>query len=547
MGKVSKIWNFIRKPSVIVISVAVILLYGIYLFSFDRIAGDAASHLLLAVSPILKIGVPYRDFWEIKPPVWPLMLYLWSSVFGFKIVSIRIINLIVAGLVAIMSKLIYKKIFPTPVYEMVFVFTIIVTLSPILYSYIFLPTELLGLLLSLLALVSLVFFKGDFNKFYFSGLLFLAASQTKEPFTLTVIAILPVLLETLLKHGFVRLTKNISQFLLGLISGVIVLYLYLSSFGSVNAYIQVFQYKQRFFRFTYEKLVENFMPGFSAAERTFTEFSYGLLFISVLAIIMFLLANKFRKNLKFNSKLQRLESTPLVVLDKNNLNNYVVLLYAVGSFLGFGLGGSYGQHYLIQVVFPFYILYGLIVSYIFKEVLFLFTKPKRYLIPAIVIFVISIFIIIPKRQYFFSFIPYMIANRNFVMADNVTGFETRMTELTAKDQCVLSVYGWGASENYLYSKRRPCTRFFLANIVKEGWQNNEYAQSILDNPPAAIYYRTNASDMDVGKFESEVINISNIIKNCYVKDTVENVIFIPKMKNNDDLKNCVKASSGVDE
>jgi hypothetical protein len=547
LGKISKIWNFFRNPSVIIFSVVIIFIYGVYLFSYNRIAGDAASHLLLAVSPILKIGVPYKDFWEIKPPVWPFILYLWTSVFGFKILSIRILNLIVAALVVIIGRLIYKKVLITPVFEMVFIFTMVVTFSPILYSYMFLPTELLGLLLSMFALVSLMFFKNDFNKFYWSGFLFLAASQTKEPFTFCVLAVMPVLLETLLKRGFGSFIKNTSQFLLGIISGVLILYLYLSSFGSVNAYMQVFQYKQRFFRFTYEKLVQNFMPGFSAAERTFTEFSYGLLFISILAILMFLLANKFRKNLKFNSKLQRLESAPLIVLDKDSLNKYVVLLYAIGSFLGFGLGGSYGQHYLIQIVFPFYLLLGVILSYIFREVSFLAAKPKIYLIPAIVIFLFSILITLPKRQYFLSFLPYATTNRNFVMNDDIAGFERRMAELTTEDQCVLSVYGWGASENYLYSERRPCTRFFLANIVKEGWQNNEYAQSILNNPPAAIYYRTNASDMDVGKFESEVIDISNIIKNCYVEDTVENVIYIPKIKNDDEgLKRCIKSSSGIE-
>jgi hypothetical protein len=90
--------------------------------------------------------------------------------------------------------------------------------------------------------------------------------------------------------------------------------------------------------------------------------------------------------------------------------------------------------------------------------------------------------------------------------------------------------------------RRPCTRFFLANIVTQDWQKKEYAKDIMENPPAVIYYRTGGADMNIQKFESEVINISKIIKNCYIKDSIEEVIYIPKTKNVEELKNCIRTS-----
>jgi hypothetical protein len=216
------------------------------------------------------------------------------------------------------------------------------------------------------------------------------------------------------------------------------------------------------------------------------------------------------------------------------------LFYALGSFLGFGLGGSFGSHYLIQVVMPFYIITGLLISYLFSNVSFLFKKSRLYFCLALVLVGFSTVIVLPKRPYFSSYLP---RATNFDMTDNILGFERRITELTTKDQCVLSVYGWGVSENYLYSRRRPCTRFFLANIVLLDWQKKEYAKSILENPPAAIAYQTSGSDLDYPKFELEVINLSKIIKNCYVQDTEEKILYIPKTRNSVDLKNCVKANS----
>jgi hypothetical protein len=534
-----KMWYVVRKPFLLVFSLAIIFLFGVYLFSLNRVAGDAASHLLLAVSPILKIGSPYKDFWEIKPPVWPLILYLWSNLFGFGILSIRIINIIVAAIVVFLTWLVYKKVFPTPVFEIIFFFTIIIVLSPILHTFL-LPTEFLGLALSMGALLVLIGSKKDFPKFYFSGILFFIASQTKEPFMFTVLAVLPVFFESLLKKGFRGLVGNITQFLLGIFTCFAGIYIYLAGLGSVGAYIEIFKYKQIFFPFTFERLSSNFLPGFYAAERTFTEFSHGFSLLIILAVFVFYLVNKFKKTLIFKQSGSRLTLKSVIVSDPEKIIKYSVLFYAIGSFLGFGLGGSFSTHYLIQVVIPFYIIYGFLFSYLFNNASYLFKKSKLYFYAVLVLIGFSVVILMPKRPYFSRYLP---KTTNFSMTDNISGLERRITELTTKDQCVLSVYGWGVSENYLYSERRPCTRFFLANIVREDWQKKEYAKDIMENPPTIIAYQTSGADMNIQKFESEVINISKIIKNCYVQDTVENTIFIPKTKNIGGLQNCVKANS----
>jgi len=316
--------------------------------------------------------------------------------------------------------------------------------------------------------------------------------------------------------------------------------MYLETFGSISAYVEVFKYKQFMFPFTFEKMSQNILPGFYAAERTFTEFMRGLSILIGLAAISFYFVNKSKKMIFMQNHGSQLIMRPTTIVNSEKTSKYSALLYAIGSFLGFGLGGSYGSHYLIQTVVPFYIMGGLIVSYLFSNVSYSFIKSKSVFWLLLILFMCSVVVITPKRQYLSSYLPRSV---NFVTTDQTYGFEKRIGELTTKDQCILSVYGWGVSENYLYSMRRPCTRFFLPNIVIQDWQKKEYARDIMENPPALIVYRTIDSDMDINKFESEVIDINMIVKNCYIQDKVEKIIFVPKVDDVLQLKNCVMSSA----
>lgn len=530
-----KIWNSLRKPLIIIVLFLLISFFGIYIFSSPRITGDAASHLLLAVSPILKIGAPYKDFWDIKPPMMPLALFVWSKIFGFGIFSIRIINILLPTVCIFLIHFLYKRIFKTPVFEIIFLSTILILLSPFLHS-IMLPTEILGLTFSLSALIILIVSKNNFIKYFFSGLLFFFASQSKEPFTFTVLATLPIFAYSFLEGGVKKMTKNILIFLFGIAAGFVVIVSYLNLFNSYDSYKEVFVFKSLVYKFTYENLSRNFSPGIVAAEITFTEIPLGMLILAGLSIISLILINKYNK--LFSVSGSQLAIKSLNLLDNKIVTKLAAVFYAVGSFVGFGLGNSFGSHYLIQVVVPFYMISGLFVLYIFNSVKFLSGRSKKRFWISLFIFLFSIIVILPKRQYLKSYIPEKV---NLAMTDEVYDSEKRVTEITTKDQCVLSVYGWGVGENYLYSKRRPCTRYFLPNITIKDWQREEYRKSIQENPPAAIIYQTNDSDMDINKFESEVINISKIVENCYKTDIKVASVFVPK--DAEFLKDCVLLNS----
>lgn len=539
LKKLIKTWNLVKKPLIIILPTLFLFFFGVYLFAQPRLSGDVSSHLLLAISPILKIGSPYIDIWEIKPPTWPLFMYFWSNLFGFSLISIKIINIIVMAASAFIIYLIYKKIFKSPVLEIIFISTIVILFSPLLNSII-MPTEMLGLLFSVAALLILLVAKKDFNRFYFSGLLFFAASQTKEPFTFTALAVIPVFIHSLLVGGFKKFIVNLGQFLLGMITALIVIVLYLSAFGSLHGYLEVYKFKQDFYPLDIERLFRNFTPALQSAERTFVEFFRSILILVVLAITSLISINKFKKFFSYDKKLSKLSFNSIVVSDDKKNIKYIVLFYAIGSFLGFGLGGVFGSHYLIQVVVPLYIIFGIFVSYLFGNTVFLLNKSKKYFWISFFVLLLSFIVILPKRQYLKSYFP---KTYRLYLTDQVFNFEKRITELTSPDQCVLSVYGWGVSENYIYAKRRPCTRFFLANIVLQDWQKKEYRQSVIDNPPAVIAYQTKGSDMDIARFEREVVNVSKIIENCYSQDSKEKVLYLPKFENSKELQECIKNNS----
>lgn len=527
------------KLLVIIIPITLITLYGVYIFNQDRIAGDTASHLLLSISPILNIGVPYKDIWEIKPPAWPLTVYFWSKVFGYGILSIKIFNMVLIALVTIFVYLIYKKVFKTPVLELIFLFTILINLSPLLETLI-LPTEVLGLMFSLLGLFFLLDKKNGLLNFAFSGLAFFLASQTKEPYTFTVLSVIPLFVFLLIKGNYVELVKKASSFLLGIFGGIALILGYLISTDSQSAYLQIFKYKEIFYPFSIDRMFRNFSPAITATNNTFIQLYGGIFLLTTLAFVIFLLANKFKSAVMFNTKNEKLVSKSITIISKDNLPKYIVLFYAIGSFLGFGLGGVFGSHYLIQAVVPFYLLLGLIVNYIFEEFLFLTKKKKFYPILGAIVFFISLFIAFPKRQYIKS---YLVKDFNLVTIDNIYSYEKRISELSSPDQCVLSVYGWGVGENYLYSGRKPCTRFFLPNMVREDWQKKEYSLSVINNPPAIIRYQRAGADMDINGFESGVINLGKIVKNCYLQDKIESTLYVPKIYNKSDLSSCIKANS----
>ena len=75
-------------------------------------------------------------------------------------------------------------------------------------------------------------------------------------------------------------------------------------------------------------------------------------------------------------------------------------------------------------------------------------------------------------------------------------------------RCSINVYGWGSGGFYLYSKSKPCTNYFLPNLVTSDQMAIDYRKDIEQNPPRVIKYGCldylTCSDLDTNEFETNV-------------------------------------------
>src|SRR5258708_252339 len=119
------------------------------------------------------------------------------------------------------------------------------------------------------------------------------------------------------------------------------------------------------------------------------------------------------------------------------------------------------------------------------------------LLPKIIIFIIIVMMMLPKSYYIriyaysnyhgylagkpglrdvFKYLSTNTPNDNNPQVEA----EKLIDQRVPKDRCVLNIYGWHVASFYIYTKRQPCTRFFLPNIVGQDWQREEYRSSVLN-------------------------------------------------------------------
>lgn len=513
-----------------------------------RLEGDAISRVLPASAPLLGLGAPYKDFWEIIPPGFLLFLSLWMKSFGFSMISFKILQVSALLGIGLLSYFIMKRIFSIFYLAIVGSFSLIILFSSLLFT-IFIPSEMVGLLFSLLGLMILIYFRQHSYAVLFGTFCLAFSGQIKDPFGLTILSIIPLLVSRLIIGDY----KSFLRLFLFIVGGIGLAALtvigYLYSVGSYEAYSQVLNYKSTVFDvWKFERLTNGFVYAIQTPQNIFIYYQY-------LIIVPLLLWGVITLISKFTSKKitrERAEKGFVFHLQfkatSRTLDTAIVLCYSLGSFLGFTAGNNFGSHYLIQIVLPIYFVWGILLNSSYENGLLIFRRaPLKFLMAGLMLLV-SIILLAPKPEYFKSYklsrySPVVIANEILQSEKNVdVKIEKYIATKVNEDGCILSVYGWGVGDTYYYSQRKPCTRFFLANIVTQDWQRTEYRESILRNPPHALVYTPLGADMNIIWFEQSVINLSKIKDQCYVPDTHYPHLFFPKYQSNE-LTECVSQNA----
>lgn len=535
-----KIFNFLTVVFGFILSLLNIFHYA----AEPRLGADIVSRVLPAIGYRMDLGVPYKNYWEITPPGHYIILDFWSQFFGFSGLSIKVLHLLVCIMIVLLVFAAYSKLFKGFYLYFACAATYFFLFSIRLANFI-LPSELLGLMVSLIGLNILFYFNNYKKALFYSGLTFFFAGQVKDPFLFSIVAIFPYIISKSLKN-FSKIYSGLFYSFLGVLTSLSVNILYLKMVGSLTDYLSVLKYKADAFEvFDTSWLLEHYLLHINFAKNVFMYFGYSI----VLPVITYLLVKTIIKirhrTLKIKTDKNGEVLSAVLSLKISNFKTLIGGFYAIGLSVGFVIQRSLGSHYYIVFVVPL-ILYLTMFYYAIHNSLGKTSWQKLSRILIFTIFLISIF---PKKAYFTDYNFGAIPNLRFapkimiwVNSHVETAIITKLKTQTKKNECIVDIYGWGVGTTYLYAERKPCSRFFIVNLVVRDWQILEYKKSIANGMPAAIIYNPRAGDLDSNRFENTVINYPKILKNCYNQDKEEQTLYWPRFSG-DKLKNCINDNS----
>jgi hypothetical protein len=510
-----------------------------------KIEGDLASWVLSADSLLHGRGAPYRDYWDTKPPGLILFLSLWILVFGESMRAFILLHILLVSITTLGILRLYYKIFPKVIFAAVSLLTVIIFLSPRITF--FLPIELFGLSFCLIGINILITEKWTIYKRGFWGTFFiLLGGQMKESFAPIALSIIPFLGYVVIVHKN-EFKKTILRVISAVICLISLLFIFLILTNSLKAYIEVFRYLVSISKRSKIAWALEF------PQSTFTYLQFPLIKFLYLFITLYFFIKFKLGELGVSQKIKKGFDAIFITskFNEKNLSIFVAIFYSVGSWIGFILQNRFGSHYDSQMVFPVMIFQALPI-YILYDAIKRFKIVGRFKLFKNSIFVLAVLLItvmiFPKKAYFVEY-PYKEFNIIKLFANQKLNLslEERIKKKINPSECILHIYGWGVGATYLYSERKPCTRFFLVNLTPET-HFNEYKTTLIKNPPEAIIYTQGGADMEstifgsIEAFENNIFHFRKVLDKCYRKDEKEENLYLPKL-NGEALQVCLEKNS----
>lgn len=528
--------------------------------AMNLLGSDGAADVISAISYHYGLGVPYKDYWDYRPPGFIMLVDFWVRIFGFKIFSFKLMELVFRFGIGLEICFLARKIFSPFQAFVVTCFTNFVFFAPIFGTMML--AEPYGLFFSLLGLLILLYVKNFNRRYFFASFFIFLSGQVKDPFAFSVLVYVPVFLYLLATRSYRSFFRAFILTVGGFLLVLILFWSYLMFLGSWEAYKGVFLFKSSNFSVRIWEDLGQFFRLFRAAfekvKEVFFRFQYvgiPLLFLWFSIFIYFLLHGKlvlFRFEHQKNNTILTFPSLNFT-LTSERLNRLIVVFFSIGVFIGFTLNQGFSPHYLTMVVVPMFFLWSIVISSMENRLRAIFKTLRKNLIflPAVFLF------LFPKDWITNSYgdIPWTSVFReayvNITMPDGDTIVENYINSKTSIDDCMISLYGWKSAEAPLYSMRRPCSRIIQANLVNHPLQVIEYREAIFKNPPAVVVYSLAAADMNVLRFDREVINFTEILKKCYKQDNKYTYngrwpleLYFP-VYSGEVLRNCVKNNATI--
>jgi len=490
---------------------------------------DGSYIVLSTLSHHFGLGLPYKDYWELRPPGFLLLIELWVKIFGFRISAFKLLELTFRFGIGLEIYLIVRKIFPRFQSFLVATLTNLVFFSPAFGTMMY--ADPYGLFFSLSGLLILLSLKPLNWRFFLAVSFFVLSGQIKDPFNGSLLAVIPFLVLYLINHNYRYFFKAIFFSFLGALTIFIPLVIYLTRLNVLNAYLEVLNYKadhyQLFFWQNPVVFVKGVLWAFWFPGKFLTV--YNPLIVSLFLLFFLLLVLIFKRNsvmrLISYTKGKVVVNFPSfkLLIRREYLNAIIVLFFSIGLYFGFYFNNGFSPHYLIIILVPFYFTWSIIIlllsGFINSQLKFISKKIIFSLLLIIFLFPPQWIRIQYKHNLQSPIETVKLAYRNLISPDaKISDFESYISSKISKNDCILSVYGWKSSETFLYTRRKPCSRFVVPNMIYLPWQREEYRLDLIKNPPQAIV-DSGIEDIDIAYFEKEVLNLSKVLKECYTLDT----------------------------
>ena len=439
------------------------------------------SSYLVQVDALRQYGHSYSVFWDIKPPGLQIILFIWSIPFGTSFLSYFLFNALLVACTLISIRWLINFYLPTK-YQLL-PWILILTTQGLYADYggNFLSSDFIGLAFILPSISLLISKKSrNFQLLALLGLLY--AGSIKEVFIFTPL----VFLSLITRNNWKAVLRYFS---LICISFYLFIAFYLIIIKELSTYINILSFKKEVFAVKLWPFLGHSFFNILNMLKSEIPITISILLILIIAFLNYKRIKEIR-----------------------NLSLEVKILTSLVFFLFLGLlfqQKSFSSHYLLALYLPTLIAMLLV---LYKFLLRFEESVLYFNLILTIVLILSIFFSPPKFGKIVSMSKASTWIQNFETPSSIQEY------IVPGSGCMQVIFGWEAGSFYHYSNRKPCSKYFLANILQMSAKESEnYVKEIISNPPEKVIYDTKGADLDVSQFELRVFPWTRILSSCYYK------------------------------
>lgn len=508
-------------PRVRLVALAIGSLLFVYLTLVLTLVGrggvvgtDLASYLAPAVAIVHGYGVPYVNYFDVKPPGLIFFFLPWISIFGSSLPSLVALDvLLLVGDLALLYYLL-RQVSPRLQADLILGLTLAVAFGLQIFSGMFLMSETIGSFFFLLATCLAVRLRAYPLAFFAVGALCAFCAQIKEVWLFSVVALaIPALLSTSRVRAVAFLVAGWATMTALIFGGVLWL-------GSMGGYEDVLRYKAEIFPMPSPISFIGRLARFAYQESADLFLVWPALPVVVAAAVV----------LRAKAAGVRAAARELA-LYKNGLALCVFLLWAA-LLVGYTWQNEEGVgHNLILIFVPFMLLLAVALAYVLEAIPKSIPRFRSSRWPTVLLVMVVIVSVAPS-------VAVAKGGRDSLRVLSRSDQWSTLTTLEgpaamSKSQfiaahlsvggCAQTAYGWDAGNTYIYTHSNPCSRYFLSDLLSDPEVDREFRADMVARPPDVIVYDTSLMDFDPKVFEQKVFPYAAVLKACYTASDVPTV------------------------